>query len=148
MCAARRLAKLLAERGEPESLEQILRARADAGDWISGWRLADLLARHGQLDELRARANTGEWFAARRLADLLVKYGHLDELRARVGIGDEYADSRLADLLAKGRDEEADQLRRLGLNLDGTIPSQDGRSSPTGSQQPAPPSHPQPHRAS
>ena len=127
MCAARRLAKLLAERGDPEPLAQVLRARADAGDWIGAWRLADLLANHGRLDELRARADTGEWFTARRLADLLAKHGHLDELRARVSIGDEYARSRLADLLAKqGREEEAKQLRRFGLNLDGTIISRDG----------------------
>ena len=149
MCAARRLAKLLAECGEPENLAQLLRARADAGDWISGWRLADLLARHGRLDELRARADTGEWFTARRLADLLVKHGHLDELRARVSMGDEYAGSRLADLLAKqGRDEEAERLRRFGLNLDGTITSRDGQGSPTGSQRPLAPSHLQPHQAS
>jgi TIR domain len=129
-CATRRLAKLLAERGEPEMLAQILRAAADAGDWISGWRLADVLARHGHLDELRARADTGEWFSARRLADLLVKHGHLDELRARVSIGDDWAAWRLADLLAgQGRDEEAEQLRRFGLNLDGTIPSGDGQGN-------------------
>ena len=127
MCAARRLASLLAERGDPERLAQILRARADAGIWISTGQLAGLLAKHGYLDELRARADTGDKYAARRLADLLAKHGHLDELRARVSIGDEYAGSRLADLLAKGgRDEEAERLRRFGLNLDGTITARDG----------------------
>lgn len=84
MCAARRLARLLAERGDPEKLAQILRARADAGNWFSAGRLADLLAKHGDLDGLRAR----------------------------VSIGDEYAGSRLSDQLAgQGRDEEAKRLR-------------------------------------
>ncbi len=114
-------------RGWNARLAQILRARADAGILLSAGQLADLLARHGRLDQLRARADTGNGYAARRLADLLAKHGHLDELRARVSIGDEYAGSRLADLLAEqGRDEEAERLRRFGLNLDGTITSRDG----------------------
>jgi len=145
MCAARRLARLLAERGDPEKLAQILRERADVGIWTSAGQLADLLARHGRLDELRARADTGDGYAARKLADLLAKHGDLDALRARVSIGDEYAGTRLADQLAKqGRDEEAKQLRRFGLNLDGTINSWDDRGSQTGSQRPPSPSHTEP----
>lgn len=149
MCAARRRAKLLAERGDPERLAQILRARADAGDWIAAWRLSDLLAKHGYFDELRARADKGaEWHTARRLARLLAERGCLDELHARVNMGDECAGFWLADLLAEqGRAEEADRLRRFGLNLDGTIASQGSRGSPTGSQRPPSPNHTQPHPA-
>ena len=69
--AARRLAELLAERGDLDGL----RARADAGDRYAARRLAGLLAERGDLDELRARADTGDRDAALRLADLLMKQG-------------------------------------------------------------------------
>ena len=99
-----------------------LRARADAGDWFAAVRLADLLAERGDLDELRARADTGDGYAAGQLAGLLAERGDLDELRARADTGDEYAASRLAGLLTKqGRNEEAERLRRFGLNPDGSI---------------------------
>ena len=88
--AARRLADLLAERGDLDGL----RARADAGDGYAAWRLAELLAGRGDLDGLRARADAGDGTAARRLADLLTK---------------------------QGRGEEAERLRRFGLNPDGSI---------------------------
>jgi hypothetical protein len=40
----------------------------------------------------------------------------------RVNAGDEFAAARLDDLLTKqGRDEEAERLRRFGLNPDGSI---------------------------
>jgi hypothetical protein len=49
--------------------------------------------------------------------------GDLDELRARANAGDPAA-HRLADVLAGlGRTEEAEQLRRFGLNPDGSIAS-------------------------
>ena len=51
--AARRLAELLAERGDLDGL----RARADAGDGYAAARLAGLLAERGDLDGLRARAD-------------------------------------------------------------------------------------------
>jgi len=42
--------------------------------------------------------------------------------RARADAGDENAARRLADLLMKqGRGEEAERLRRFGLNPDGSI---------------------------
>jgi thioredoxin-like negative regulator of GroEL len=126
--AAMRLAGLLAERGD---LEQ-LRARTDAGDEHAAMRLAGLLEQRGDLDQaaqvLRARADAGDPIVAMSagvsLADLLVKRGDLDELRARTDAGDEYAAFRLADLLAEqGRGEEAERLRRFGLNPDGSIAS-------------------------
>ena len=43
--AARRLARLLAERGDLDGATQILRGRADAGDWFAARLLADLLAK-------------------------------------------------------------------------------------------------------
>ena len=85
-------------------------------------RLVDLLAERGNLDELRARADAGDWLAAGQLVDLLVKRGNLDELRARVDVGDGIAARRLAGLLAdQGRGEEAERLRRFGLDPDGSI---------------------------
>ena len=76
--AVRRLAELLAERGDLDGAEQILRARADAGDESAASRLAELLAQRGDLAELleergdldgalqilRAWANVGDWDAA------------------------------------------------------------------------------------
>jgi len=129
--AAWRLADLLAERGDLDELRaradtadrsaalklaghgdldgavQALRllADADAGDWHAAWRLADLLAERGDLDELRARADAGDEPAAERL----VERGDLDELRARAGAGDGCAAGRLAGLLAGHGD--LDELR-------------------------------------
>jgi hypothetical protein len=75
---------------------QILRARADADDVYAAMRLADLLPERGDLDALRARADDG--LAARQLAKLM------------------------ANLLGKqGRGDNAERLRRFGLNPDGLI---------------------------
>ena len=120
--AADRLAGLLAERGDLDGL----RARADAGDWAAADRLAGLLANRVDLDGLRARADAelGQQpgHAAWRLADLLTERGDLDGLRARADAGDADAASRLTKvLIKKGRGEEAERLRRFGLNLDGSI---------------------------
>ena len=116
--AASRLARLLAERGDLDGL----RARANTGDGYAADRLAELLAERGDLDGLRARADAGDWHAARRLAGLLAERGDLDGLRTRANTGDRDAASQLPDLLIKqGSGEEAERLRRFGLNPDGSI---------------------------
>ena len=119
--AARQLATLLAERGDLDGL----RARADAGDGHAAGRLAELLAERGDLDELRVLADAGDWAAAGRLADLLAERGDPDGaaqvllVAADTGNGD--AD-QLAELLAqRGQGQEAERLRRFGLNPDGSI---------------------------
>jgi hypothetical protein len=67
-------------------------------------------------------ADAGDVFAASGLAGLLADRGDLDGLRTRADAGDEDVGERLADLLNKqGRDEEAQRLRRFGLNPDGSI---------------------------
>jgi uncharacterized protein HemY len=82
----------------------------------------------------RGRADTAhpsrrrQWQAACRLAELFEEHGDLDEaeqiLRASVEAGDEGADRVLDNVLIKqGRSEEAEQLRRFGLNPDGSIAS-------------------------
>ena len=133
--AALELADLLQKRDDLDGAVQILDGaahilhdRMEAGDdsirlnalHISAWR-AHLLAERGDLDGLRARADVGDGQAAGKLADLLVGRGDLDGLRARANAGDGDT-KRLADLLIKqGRDGEAEQLRRFGLNPDGSI---------------------------
>ena len=116
--AAWQLARLLAERGDLDEL----RARADAGDGLAAWRLAHLLAERGDLDELRARADAGDGLAAPALADLLADRGDPDEaeqiVRARAVAGDEAA---ARALIKQGRGNEAERLRRFGLNPDGSI---------------------------
>ena len=150
--AAWRVAELLAARGDPDGAKQILRARAavgdqqaafqlarllvrrgdlaelrarvDDGDEKAAEQLAELLAQRGDLDGLRARADAGDWHAARELAGLLAQRGDLDGLRARADAGDSHAAPPLVDLLIKqGRNEEAERLRRFGLNPDGSIAS-------------------------
>ena len=86
-----------------------LRARADAGDPNAAWRLAELLRERGDLDELRARADAGDGPAVWRLAELLRERGDLDELRARADAGDQNAARRLAELLRERGD--LDELR-------------------------------------
>ena len=122
--AAGRLADLLEERGDLDGL----RARADTGDGVAAGRLADLLAGRGDLDGLRARADTGDGIAAGRLADLLEERSDLDGaeqiLRAATDAGEWWAGRQLAEMLIKqGRNEEAERLRRFGLNSDGSIAS-------------------------
>jgi hypothetical protein len=120
--ASWRLAELLEERGDLDGAIQILRARAEAGDGDAALWLVDLLKDRGDLDGLRSRADVGDGSAALRLAELLEDRGDLDGLRARVDVGDGSAAGPLANLLAKqGRGEEAERLRRFGLNLDGSI---------------------------
>ena len=85
-------------------------------------RLAELLARRGDLDRLRARVDVGDEYAAWHLAALLAERGDLDELRAQADAGDGAAAVQLAELLARrGQGEEAERLRRFGLNPDGSI---------------------------
>jgi hypothetical protein len=117
--AASQLARLLARRGEVEEL----RARADAGDIVAARLLARLLAERGDLDELRSRADAGDGHAAEGLARLLAERGDLDELRSRIDVGDGFvAGIMLIRLLIKqGRGEEAERLRRFGLNPDGSV---------------------------
>ena len=88
------LARLLEKRGNLDEAIQVLRPRADAGDLLAAGQLADLLARRGDLDELRARVDAGDSAAARQLAHLLTE---------------------------QGRAEEAERLRRFGLNPDRSI---------------------------
>ena len=102
--AARRLATLLAGRGDLDGL----RARANAGDRDAARQLATLLAGRGDLDEaaqiLRAPANAGDPDAAMQLATLLAGRGDLDGtaqiLRAQADTGNRDAARRLATLLA------------------------------------------------
>lgn len=85
-------------------------------------RIADLRGRRAD-----GRADTGDEDAASELAGLLADCGDLDGLRALVAdFGDEDAGSRLAGLLVsllikEGRVEEAEWLRRFGLNPDASI---------------------------
>ena len=113
--AAKRLAKLLTERGDIDGAAQILRARADAGDEDAADRLAGLLAWQGDLDELRARADSNV-YAALSLAELLADRGDLAELRARADDGDVYAARRLPHLLARRGD-----LAELRARADGDV---------------------------
>ena len=95
------------------------RGRARAGPLACDRGAAAVLARllflRGDLDELRDRADAGNPYAAEQLAGL-------DGLRDRVAVGDEYAAEQLARMLIqRGQREEAERLRRFGLNPDGSI---------------------------
>ena len=124
-----------------DEAEQILRARADAGDERAARRLAELLAQRGDLDEaeqiLRARADTGDESAVSRLAELLAELlaerGDLDDaeqiLRARADTGDESAVLRLAELLAELLAQHGD-LDKLRTRADAD--DRDGTTEPAG----------------
>jgi hypothetical protein len=73
---------------------------------------------------LRVRAEVGDRDAAARLADLLAQRGDVDGIRARAEVGDQDAAQMLVGLLIKqNQREEAERLRRFGLNPDGSIAS-------------------------
>jgi tetratricopeptide (TPR) repeat protein len=123
--AALELGLLLAYRGDLDEAVQILRTMADAGDGNAAERLAKLLAERDDLGELRARADAGDTYAALELARLLAYRGDLDEavqiLRRMADAGDGDAE-RLVELLTQqGWAEEAERLRRFGLNPDGSV---------------------------
>jgi Domain of unknown function (DUF4062) len=77
---------------------------AGVSDGYTAYRLADLLAERGDLDQLRAWADADDWDVAYRLDRLLAERGDLDQLRARADVGDPDATSLLADLLAERGD--------------------------------------------
>ena len=87
--------------------------------------LVRLLGQREDLDKLRARASSGDADSVGHLADLLSERGELDEalqvLHAAADTG-RVDIKQLADLLAKqGQPQKAEQLRRFGLNPDGSI---------------------------
>jgi len=116
--AARRLAELLAQRGDRGEAEQILRARVDTGDESAVSRLAELLAElleergdRGDAEQiLRARADTGDESAISRLAELLAgllaQHGDLDKLRIRADAGDRDGATEPAGLLEERADPD------------------------------------------
>lgn len=112
--AASALAELLAQRGDLDGAEQILRATADA----------DNRDAHNRDVGARRRRPRRRSAAARALAELLAERGDLDGLRAGVDAGDWSAAEQLAELLIKqGRGEEAERLRRFGFTPDGSVAS-------------------------
>ena len=125
--AASRLARLLAQRDDLDGL----RTLANADEWPVAQELiirelADLLARRDDLDGLRALANVGGRAGNKYVVRLLARHGDADgaeqTLRARADVGDKEVAEPLADVLIKqGRDQAAEQLRRFGLNSDGSI---------------------------
>jgi hypothetical protein len=84
------------------------------------------LAGCGDLDGLRARADAGDEYATSELATVLAGRGDLDELEKLANAGDEEAARRLTNVLTEvlikqGRGDEAERLRRFGLNPDEPI---------------------------
>jgi len=123
------LAELLAKRGDLDGAVQVLRPLADAGYSSAAQQLVHLLADRGDLDKLRPLADAGDPDAVSMLARLLADRGDLDGavqvLRAQADAGYSYAAQQLAELLAEqlieqDRGEEAERLRRFGLNPDGS----------------------------
>jgi hypothetical protein len=81
-----------------------------------------LMEHIGTLFRKAVLADVGDEGAAQRLAGLLAERGDLDGLRARADAGDDSVAPLLPELLIKqGRGEEAERLRRFGLNPDGSI---------------------------
>ena len=119
--AAWRLAELLAERGDLDGAAQYCapgrrrRRGCRRGGWPVCWPGAAIWTSC-------APGPTPATGRRRRLADLLAQRGDLDGLRARADAGDKAPPSGWPRLLMKqGRREEAERLRRFGLNPDGSI---------------------------
>ena len=109
-----------------ERLLWLLGQRGDL-DEETGRRLLGLLAQRSDVERSRAGADDdANRAAAQRLDELLAQRGGLDEvvqvLRAQISAGDTEVASWLPELLTmQGRGEEAERLRRFGLNPDGSI---------------------------
>jgi tetratricopeptide (TPR) repeat protein len=116
------LAELAAARGRDDEALELLSVGADAGGQDAAERRANLLADQGRVDELRAHADAGDLYAAERLVRLLADQDRLDEIRLEVDAGTPTAGRGLVRLLTKqGKTEEAERLRRQGLNPDGSV---------------------------
>jgi hypothetical protein len=89
--AARREVYALAAHDRIDELTQ----RFEAGDWLAGERLTDLLIKHDRtdqaLDVLRQLADAGDDSAGERLVNLLVAHRRIDELEAEVAAGTAHA---------------------------------------------------------
>ncbi|MEU4574649.1 hypothetical protein [Nonomuraea sp. NPDC023979] len=109
------LARLLARRGEIDEL----RGLVHAGDMTTVFWLARLLAERGEVEELWALVDAGHSAAALELAKLLGRREDVAELRALVDAGHAVAaDWLAAALIKRGQVEEAERLRRDGLEAD------------------------------
>jgi hypothetical protein len=124
--AAWRLAQLFVERGRTADL----RRRAEAGYEPAARWLTRLLLEQDRVDEvvdvLRFRADAGSGAAAEQLVTLLVDRGRAEDLRTEVDAGTPgAADELIALLLRQGRVDAAGagELRRRGLDADGSFPS-------------------------
>ncbi|MEU7802516.1 hypothetical protein AB0B10_24975 [Micromonospora arborensis] len=122
--------RLLARRGQLEEIH----SRVAAGEAYEGLILTALLD-GGHVDdavaELRRHIaegydNGGDIDLNEQLAELLATHGLLDELKAEVRVGNPCAGKWLVHLLIQqGQVDQANQLRRFGLNPDGTMASAD-----------------------
>jgi hypothetical protein len=122
--AARKLAHVLGDRGDPDGAWQVLReagedrrwrvtsihdelvvdldelrVRADQDDGVAAARLASALIRRGDIDQLRTRADLGDGHAVSTLAKAFVHCGEIDDLRALADAGHWTAAEKLADVL-------------------------------------------------
>jgi hypothetical protein len=114
--AALELAEIMCEGRDLEELT----ARAEAGDSHAGGAVVELLAERGDLEGLQALADAGDWYAAGTLMGLLTEHGDLDKLWALAIAGHAGVGGYLSELLTKqGRAEEAQRLRRFGMNPGG-----------------------------
>lgn len=106
--ATRKLAHVLADRGDADGALRVLRERGEAGRRRVASVHDELVV---DLDELRARADEGNGTAASRLASALIRRGDFDQLRARADAGDRSAVHQLVDALVDRA--ELDELRSL-----------------------------------
>ncbi|GAA0713276.1 hypothetical protein GCM10010199_12180 [Dactylosporangium roseum] len=111
--AAIELAELHIERNLLEEAAAVLRTSAESGSRSAARKLADLLSKRGQSEELRARSEAGDKFAESALNKLLADRADLVGLRSRADAGDSEAARSLARLLAQrgSIDEAIDALR-------------------------------------
>ncbi|WP_147252464.1 hypothetical protein [Micromonospora endolithica] len=126
--------RLLARRGHLDEL----RVRVAAGEAYEGIILTALLDL-GHVDDALAELqrhieenydNGGDIDPAEQLAELLATHGLLDELKDELCAGNRCAGKWLANLLTDhGQVEQANQLRRFGLNPDRTIAGPDSRDT-------------------
>jgi hypothetical protein len=113
--AAKRLAMLLAARGDMDGAADILRAPSDVGGGPAAWRLASMLSDSAQIDRLRALADSGDTAATWGLAAQQAENGDLARaaqiLRSTAGDDGQRAAVRLADMLADYGDSEGLRAR-------------------------------------
>ncbi|TQK42348.1 hypothetical protein FBY35_3740 [Streptomyces sp. SLBN-118] len=125
--AAYRLTRLFTDQGRIDDAIAVWVARTEArpDDHAPAYRLAEMLAEHGRIDQLRARADADDVYAVFRLVDLLAEQRQVDEAITLLQAHPHSPDRLVKLLLDEDRIDDAVAVRRAAARVPGARESSD-----------------------